>query len=264
MQAHEQLNQRACCGGLITPFDIYKHPKLYDDQYWWKKDDIEFYKRIIPPGSSALEIGSGTGRLALPLLRAKIDYYGLELSEELSKYSQKKLRRYDSITRIFQGDMRSFNIKMKFDRIFIAFNSFLHILSDEDAMSSLLCIKDHLKENGEFILEILSPKPEFLYKENDSHTPVMDFKDSCTGELVEIFERCEYDNNSEICDLRWEYRYQADSEKSKVFAYQMRMYYPDTMNRLLIDAGFRIKELLGDYEGGRFNEHSLLQIYICK
>ena len=26
---------------------IYHDPKRYDDEYWWKKDDIEFYKNII-------------------------------------------------------------------------------------------------------------------------------------------------------------------------------------------------------------------------
>ena len=99
-----------------------------------KKDDIEFYKQIIPPESSALEIGSGTGRLALPMLRAEIDYYGLELSKELCDYSQEKLRTHDSTKRIFQGDMRSFNLDKKFDLIFIGFNSFLHLLTDKDAI----------------------------------------------------------------------------------------------------------------------------------
>ena len=67
------------------------------------------------------------------MLQAEIDYYGLELSKELRDYSQKKLRTHDSTKRIFQGDMRSFNLDMQFDRVFIAFNSFLHLLSDEDA-----------------------------------------------------------------------------------------------------------------------------------
>ena len=201
----------------------------------------------------------------MPMLRAEIDYYGLELSKELRDYSQKKLRTHDSTKRIIQGDMRSFNLDMQFDRVFIAFNSFLHLLSDEDAMKSLRCIKDHLKSDGEFILDILLPNPEFLFRDRrDSKIPVMDFKDSKTGDLVEIFERCEYDNGSGICNLRWEYHYKAHPKRSRVFEYQMRMYYPDTINRLLIDAGFTINDLFGDYDGGRFNEQSELQIYICK
>ena len=109
------------------------------------------------------------------------------------------------------------------------------------------------------------PNPDFLYrKKEDRELPVMDFKDSKSGELVEIFERCSYEPETEVCDLEWEYRYKNQPLKSKVFSYQMRMYYPDTINRLLIDAGFQINDRFGDYDCGRFNELSPLQIHVCQ
>ena len=226
---------------------------------------MEFYKNIIPPQSCILEIGSGTGRLAIPLLRENLDYHGLDLSKELCDFSNKKISNYDTKKRIFHQDMRSFQLDMKFDCIFIAFNSFLHILSDSDAMSTFQCIKSHLREGGVFILDILVPNPDFLYRnEEDRVLPVMDFKDSKSGDLVEIFERCTYNAETEVCDLNWEYRYKDKPNLNKVFNYQMRMYYSDTINRLLIDAGFQIDDRFGDYECGRFNEMSALQIYVCR
>ena len=50
---------------------IYHDPQRYDDQYWWKKNDIEFWKTIYHKisGTKILELGSGTGRLAVPLLK---------------------------------------------------------------------------------------------------------------------------------------------------------------------------------------------------
>jgi len=201
----------------------------------------------------------------MPLLRSSIDYHGLDLSAALCEYARKKISGYNTKERFFEGDMRSFGVGMQFDCIFIAFNSFLHILSDEDAMSSFQCIREHLKPGGQFILDILFPNPDFLYRGREGEdVPVMDFKDSKTGELIEIFERCEYDNATEICDLKWEYRRQNHPGDSWVFEYQMRMYYPDTINRMLIDAGFTIDDRIGDYDGGRFSERSALQIYICQ
>ena len=44
----------------------------------------------------------------------------------------------------------------------------------------------------------------------------------------------------------------------------MRMYFPDTMNRLLIDSGMNITHMWGDYECREFTENSELQIYECK
>ena len=122
-----------------------------------------------------------------------------------------------------------------------------------------------LKDNGKFVLDILVPDPDFLYREEKyRELPVMDFKDSKTGELIEIFETCKYDVDTEVCDLSWEYRYKENPSYNKVFDYQMRMYYPDTINRLLIDAGLDIEDRFGDYECSRFNESSQLQIYVCK
>ena len=226
---------------------------------------MEFYKNIIPPQSKVLELGSGTGRLAMPLIRENIDYHGLDISKELCDFSKKILNQIDSKERIYNEDMRDFHLENKFDYIFIAFNSFLHILTDEDAIKVFSCIKEHLKDNGKFVLDILVPDPDFLYREEKyRELPVMDFKDSKTGELIEIFETCKYDVDTEVCDLSWEYRYKENPSYNKVFDYQMRMYYPDTINRLLIDAGLDIEDRFGDYECSRFNESSQLQIYVCK
>ena len=41
------------------------------------------------------------------------------------------------------------------------------------------------------------------------------------------------------------------------------MIYPDTMNKHLIDAGFSIVNMYGDYNYNKFNEFSQYQIYDC-
>ena len=249
---------------MIKTFNIYTRPTLYDDQYWWKKDDIEFYKSIIPTGCSALELGSGTGRLGFPLLRNEIKYYGLEMSKQFCIYTRNKLIYQEHKDQIIQGDMRCFSIQKKFDYIFIAFNTFLHLLTNDDAVRCFMCIREHLKPNGEFIFDIVHPHPSFLYKKNQKPVLVMDFKDSDSGDMVEIFEVCNYNNETEICDISWEYRYKDNKEKNKKFDYQMRMFYPDTVNRLLIDNNFIIKDLYGGYEMSPFKADSHLQIYRCK
>ena len=43
----------------------------------------------------------------------------------------------------------------------------------------------------------------------------------------------------------------------------MRMYYPDTMNRIIIDSGLMINNLWGNYNQLPINESSELQIYEC-
>ena len=61
-------------------------PQLYDDQFWWKKNDIEFWKsRFDNKHGSILEFAAGTGRLAIPLIKEGANYTGVEISEEYSK-----------------------------------------------------------------------------------------------------------------------------------------------------------------------------------
>ena len=44
----------------------------------------------------------------------------------------------------------------------------------------------------------------------------------------------------------------------------MKMYYPDTMNKILIDNNFIITNLWGSYREEPLNEDSSIQIYECK
>ena len=44
----------------------------------------------------------------------------------------------------------------------------------------------------------------------------------------------------------------------------MKAYYPDTMNRILVDQKFNIIGFWGAYEQSKFHEKSELQIYKCQ
>ena len=87
-------------------------PQTYDDQFWWKKDDIEFWKSIlIANDATILELAAGTGRLGVPLVREGAQYTGLELSTEYVEYGNLKFPSPGPIT---SGDMRDFNFLKKF------------------------------------------------------------------------------------------------------------------------------------------------------
>ena len=49
---------------------------------------------------------------------------------------------------------------------------------------------------------------------------ILDFKDSANGELVEIYERCVYDYEMEICDIQWEYIYEKTLSLNKKLNYK--------------------------------------------
>ena len=242
---------------------IYHSPMRYDDQYWWKKNDIEFWKKIYSQskGNTILELGSGTGRLALPLLKEGATYSGLEISKKFCQHAEKKISNGGFTPDIINQDFRDFNINKKYDLIFIGFNTFLHLLTDSDALFFFKSVKRHMHSNTLFYIDILVPNPDFLYRGN-KRLKNLEYIDSKTNDIIYVDEICKYDGITEIMKVKW--IYYSKNKQEEEYQFTMRMYYTDTMNRLITDSGLYINNLWGDYNLNKFDESSELQIYECK
>ena len=185
---------------------------------------------------------------------------GLEISPDFAKLAKKKLRGVGVPATIVAGDMCNFQLNKTFDLIFIGFNSFLHLLRDEDAISCLKCVKKHMHNNSRFLIDIFTPNPLFLYRPLGTRFHVLEYIDSKTDECVYVEESNVYCSDTEINELTWYF----SSENKKDFVkeyFSMRMYSPTKMNQLLIDSGFEILHQWGDYYRSDLYEGSKLQIY---
>ena len=235
-------------------------PQTYDDQFWWKKDDIEFWKSTLittHTHASILELAAGTGRLGSPLIREGAHYTGLELSKKYVKYANHKFKSYNPL---ILGDMRDFSFYKKYDFIFIGFNSFLHLLSESDAKQCLISIKRHMHVNTKVYIDILMPSRSLLSCPSSSILTAIEFFDSQKRCLSRIKEKFFYNSLDETVSVNWQYK----NEKNicyKQFNFQMKLYYPDTMKKILKDTGFYIYNLWGSYDKAPHKKNSPLQIY---
>ena len=241
---------------------IYHNPQRYDDQYWWKKNDIEFWKKIYQQcnGNQILELGCGTGRLAIPLLKEGADYTGVEISKTFCEYAKQKIIDNNFTPNIINKDFRDFNINIKYDMIFIGFNSFLHLLTDLDAMAFFESVKKHMHNKTLLYIDIFVPDPLFLFR-SKKRIKNLEYINSKTIETMYIDEICNYDRVTEINKVTW--IYYSEDKNEEEYDFMMRMYHTDTMNRLIIDSGLHINNLWGNYELNEFDESSELQIYEC-
>ena len=244
---------------------IYQFPTLYNDIMWWKKDDITFWNSIINKNQfkSILEICCGTGRLGLPIIESQKNYYGLDLSESFIDFFKSKAKQlhYDT-NKIICSNATNFDLNKKFDFIFIGFNSLAHLLTDQDVINCFNCIQNHMHNNSLFGIDIFMPSHELIFNNKSEKTDLMDFIDSRTSEKLNILESTHYNAKNEINQISWEF---IDSQSKTQFTYNfdMRMFFPDTLNRLLIDSNFKIHHFYGDYQFHKFNEYSGKQIYLC-
>ena len=233
-------------------------PQVYDDQFWWKKDDIEFWKNVLQSSSSILELAAGTGRLGLPLINEGYNYYGLDISKEYCAFANNKL--ISDSFRFICGDMRFFKFEKKFDTIFIPFNSLLHLLTEKDLEKALASIKNHMHTESELFIDIFMPHSSYLY--NSTNQKRIEFYNSTNKKETIIKESLIYDANKEIISVKW--NYESNKKTYDTFNFKMKIYYPDTINRILVDSGFEVVNFWGDYDQSLFSLESNLQIYQCR
>ena len=201
--------------------------------------------------------------MANSLIREGADYTGLELSPDFAELAQNKLDAYRNTPSIITGDMRNFQLNKTFDLIFIGFNSFLHLLTDGDAVSFFTCVKKHMHKNSRFLIDIFIPNPLFLYRPEGIQFPVLEYNDSHSNKLVKVKESSEYNTDTEVNELTWYFSCE-DQKDFAIEQFSMRMYFPSKMNQILIDNGFRILHQWGDYYRTPLGDGSKIQIYdVC-
>ena len=104
------------------------------------------------------------------------------------------------------------------------------------------------------------PDPELLYRIPNKKYKEMVI-DHPKGGKCFVWQESKYDQGTEINNIKW--LFDRNDNLTEEYQFQMRMIYPDTIDRLLFEAGFTIEQKLGDYNNKIFNENSLLQIYTC-
>ena len=237
---------------------MYNNPALYDACTAHKIDDIPFYEHWAKQTNGPiLELACGTGRVAKHLIESGFNYTGLDLSSVFIDYCRSNFPNGKFTT----GDMCDFNLGQKFDLIFIPFNSFLHLYKEDEMTQCLKSIQNHLSDNGKFLLDIFVPNPEFLYRDPDKKYEEMTIIHPNGGECT-VWQKNQYKEETEINHIHWFFN-RGNIEPMDEYDFDMRMIYPDTMDRVLSDSDFTIEEKWGDYDGEPFNETSLLQLYIC-
>ena len=246
--------------------EIYTNPQVYNDIMWWKKDDIKFWTNLINTTKSKkiLELCCGTGRIGLPLIELGLNYYGIDSSDSFINFFKKKTDKiqYDS-SKIISDDIRNFNIDESIDLIFIGFNSLAHLLKNQDLLDTLKAIKSHMHSNTIFAIDVFVPDSSLLYRVHKDKVDILDFIDSSNNQKLTIFESTDYNSLTEINRINWDF-IGTDNVFQFNYVFDMRMWFPDTLNRILTDCNYHIQKFYGDYDCNPFNEKSEKQIYLCK
>jgi SAM-dependent methyltransferase len=100
-----------------------------------------------------LDLGCGTGNHDLPLARRGHDVTGIDLSPAQLAVARRKAKRAGLPIRFVRADMRSFNLRKRFDAAICMFGGFGYLLKDKEVLGCLRSLRRHLVPEGVFFFE---------------------------------------------------------------------------------------------------------------
>ncbi len=137
--------------------DPARDPKPLRD-YMDKWDGEKFIESMqLDKSKSALEIGIGTGRLAIKVAPNCKSLCGIDISEKTIQRATENLSMHKNIN-LFCGDFTSFEFEEQFDVIYSSL-IFMHI---QDKLSAIQKIATLLTNNGLFVLSIDKNQNEYI------------------------------------------------------------------------------------------------------
>jgi SAM-dependent methyltransferase len=106
-------------------------------------------------GGPAVELGIGTGRIALPLAAAGVPVIGIDASDKMLLRLREKATT-ESIT-LIKGDFSCLDLPSRYPLIYCVGQSFLQLCEFQVQQECLCSVARHLLPNGRFILECHTP-----------------------------------------------------------------------------------------------------------
>lgn len=246
--------------------DIYQDARLYNalGTAQFGGSDLAYWRRQCRKyGGPVLELACGSGRLTIPLAEEGADIEGLDLSPAMLALAREKFGERGLRLRWHLGDAADFTIDRRFSTIFLPNNSLAHLLTRQDLLNCLTCVRRHLADGGRFLLDYFNPSLPLLMRDPAGRHPVADFLHPDTGERVVVTESGVYDTATQINHIRWFWRF-GDHDAEVVSDLPMRVYFPQELDALLSCAGFVIKEKYGDYDLSPFTTASQKQLIVAQ
>jgi len=245
-------------------------------------DDAALYDRIVsPPAGSldffldvvraqagpVLELACGTGRLAIPIAQAVAGdasrpVSGLDLSPAMLDRARRKAADVGASVELVEGDMRRFSLRPQFGTIFVAFNSLLHLTTNDALAECFACVREHLVPGGAFAFDVFNPNVRFLARSPDERTTQTRIADAELGE-IHVETTMNYDAATQVNRAAWHLSAPGRPDFLTV-PLHLRCLFPQELPLLLAMNGLRLESRYGDFGGEPFTSESPRQVCVCR
>jgi SAM-dependent methyltransferase len=179
-------------------------------------------------GGRALELGIGTGRIALPLAQRGIEVHGIELSQAM--VDQMRTKPGGDAIDVAIGDFATTKVDGTFSVAFLVYNTIMNLTTQAEQVACFRNAAEHLEPGGCFVIEVLIPELRRLpYGQN-----VVPYNVSSTGWAFDVYDvatQATTSNYINVVDGRGSYR-----------SIPFRYVWPSELDLMAQLAGLRLRE----------------------
>ena len=250
--------------GTPSPFD---DGDFYDLLLQGFDYAVDFYVGLAKAAKGpALEIACGTGRIMLPMLQAGADVDGLDLFQPMLDTARRKATALGLSPNLYQGSMADFKLPRRYALIMITFNAFCHMLTTDDQIRCLTCIRQHLLPGGLLAFDGMFPGIAWIGAAQDTREFEGETKHPTTGQAMRFYDTRGFDRVAQIQHSRNEVEQDEPDGTTRIIhrsEFWVRWTFKPEMELLLRAAGFTKFEICGGFDRRPLTQESDLLIVLA-
>lgn len=225
-------------------------------------DDVGFYVDRAAGKGSVLEVGSGTGRIAIPVSKVCKEFVGVDLSlPMLTGFQQKILESESQNIQLAVMDARCLAFKEKFDYVFFGFSGINYLTQPDEAVLFIQSLKSILATNGRVLLDTFVPKsiPDLLTGWTTDYVRQLP-----SGDQLTRSKQITQDGPVNVIKRRYEqYTVAGALECTINTESRIRPYRPEQITQMLIQGGFSICNEWWDYGSSSREDAQFFSVEAC-
>jgi SAM-dependent methyltransferase len=228
-----------------------------------QRRDVAFWQRLARAQEGpVLELGCGTGRITVPVARAGAQVVGIDRSAPMLARARQRLRRARLSARLLRGDIRylPFRRSAKFHLVMAPYGILQSLTRERDLTATLDSVAASVRRGGLFAIDLVPDLPR--WSEYDRRVSLAGRKGRGHVRLTESV-RQDRRKGLTIFDQEYEER-RGGQSTVKRFSLTFRTVSVPQMRRRLEAAGFGIDAVLGDYDGGPWDDRADVWVMLAR
>jgi SAM-dependent methyltransferase len=233
-------------------------PSTYGDRIAGRYDEwygdfdgacIDLLAELSGPGP-VLELGIGTGRIALPLSARGIRIEGIDASSAM--VAKLRARPGGETIPVAMGDFAEVRVDGRYSLVFIVFNTFFGLLTQEDQKKCFRNTASRLAPGGTFLLDLFVPDPARF--ESNQTVRAID-----VGEDEVALETTRYDPVRQLITSQ---RIMLRNGAAELYPVMVRYAWPSELDLMAELAGMRLRDRWAGWKKEPFGSSSTRHISV--